>query len=173
MAEHFRGMIMFFLHEEIIRWLQVFKLISAYDFSQTISIAIAFEGHDFDPSHSYSVKNHHHHSYRITSQDWKHFVDSVKGGICISGRRCYEELGQAMPGSSYLAVPVVQLVAPVVPSGTQWYPVSLLVDGVDITGNRFQPVWSKVLRKGFHRWPFMEALLYVCMRLIVRMYLYV
>ena len=34
------------------------------------------------------------------SQDWKHFVESVKGGICISGRRCYEELGQAMPGSS-------------------------------------------------------------------------
>ncbi|CAK9047014.1 Dihydrofolate reductase [Durusdinium trenchii] len=32
-------------------------------------------------------------------EDWSHFLAAVKGGTCISGRRCYEELGQAMPGS--------------------------------------------------------------------------
>ena len=40
----------------------------------------------------------------IQIQDWKYFVASVKGGICISGRRCYEELGEAMPGSSTLGL---------------------------------------------------------------------
>lgn len=33
-------------------------------------------------------------------EDWGHFVNSVQGGVCISGRRCYEELGQAMPGAA-------------------------------------------------------------------------
>ena len=33
-------------------------------------------------------------------EDWSHFVNSVQGGVCISGRRCYEELGQAMPGAA-------------------------------------------------------------------------
>ena len=33
-------------------------------------------------------------------QDWAWFKKSVKGDVLVHGRRCYEELGSALPGTS-------------------------------------------------------------------------
>ena len=33
-------------------------------------------------------------------EDWRHLLDSVRGGVMIEGRRCYEELGSAFPGAA-------------------------------------------------------------------------
>ena len=35
----------------------------------------------------------------VFDEDFAYFLESVKGDVCITGRKCYAELGSAIPGS--------------------------------------------------------------------------
>jgi dihydrofolate reductase len=51
--------------------------------------------HDLSTDHAIACRLRPH----LPGQDWAWFKESVKGDVLVHGRRCYEELGRALPGT--------------------------------------------------------------------------